>query len=388
MKGVLIMKTNPLLELTGLGQSVWIDYLDRGSITSGQLQRLIQQDGVRGVTTNPSIFEKAMAGGAYRPHIDDLARQGASVADIYQAITTRDVQLAADVFRPAFDELDGHDGYVSLEVSPHLAHDTSGTIAEARRLWAAVNRPNAMIKVPATQAGLPAIQSLVSEGIPVNVTLLFGLRRYEEVAEAYLAGLESRALEGHSIRVASVASFFLSRIDVLVDARLDALERAGRVASGLAARLRGRVATASARIAYQTYKRIIAGERYAALAKRGARPQRLLWASTSAKNPADSAIKYVEALIGEATINTVPLETLDAYRDHGRPARRLEEHVHDAAHTLANLRTAGIDLAGITQSLEDDGIRKFKESYDRMLHAIGERREAALRDVTAAQSAP
>jgi transaldolase len=387
-KGAFTMKTNPLLELTELGQSIWIDYLDRGQIASGQLQRHIDEDGLRGVTTNPSIFEKAMTGGLYWPAIDDLARQGSSIADIYEGITTRDVQLAADLFRPSFDRLDGRDGYVSLEVSPHLAQDTNGTIAEARRLWAAVNRPNAMIKVPATKAGLPAIQRLVSEGINVNVTLLFGLGRYEEVAGAYLAGLESRALEGHPIRLASVASFFLSRIDVLVDARLDELERAGRIASALAARLRGQVAIASARMAYQTYKRIISGERYAALAKRAARPQRLLWASTSAKNPAYSDVKYVEALIGKATINTVPLETLDAYRDHGNPALRLEEHIHDAADTLADLRTTGIDLDAVTRGLEEDGVRKFKQSYDRMLHTIAERREAVLHDAGVVQQIP
>jgi transaldolase len=383
------MNANPLIELTKLGQSIWIDYLGRGRIASGQLLRHIDEDGLRGVTSNPSIFEKAITSDRiYDASIDELARRGSSVADIYQAITSRDVQLAADLFRPLFDRLDGRDGFVSLEVSPHLAHDTDGTIAEARRLWAAVGRPNTMIKVPATKAGLPAIQRLVSEGININVTLLFGLGRYEEVVEAYLAGLESRATQGHPVRIASVASFFLSRIDVLVDAQLDELERDGRIQPTLAARLRGQVAIASARVAYQMYKRTFKGERFRALAAKGARPQRLLWASTSTKNPKYSDVRYVEALIGEETINTVPLETFDAYRDHGHPARRLEDDVEEARHTLAELRGAGIDLDAVTQRLEDDGVRKFSDSYERLLRVIAERREAVLREMGAPEGAP
>lgn len=374
------MTTNPVLELTKLGQSIWIDYLDRERIASGRLKRRIEQDGLRGMTSNPSIFEKAIEGDrAYDSVIDELARRGESTASIYEEVTTRDVQLAADVFRPTFDRLDGRDGFVSLEVSPHLAHDTKGTIAEARRLWAAVDRSNTMIKVPATKAGLPAIQSLVSEGINVNITLLFGLSRYEAVAEAYLAGLEARESKGLPIRVASVASFFLSRIDVLVDAKLDELERAGKVAATSAAPLRGQVAIASARVAYQTYKRIFEGERFRALAAKGARPQRLLWASTSTKNPAYSDVKYVEALIGKETINTVPVETFDAYRDHGDPALRLEEHLDEARNVLRALPAAGIDLDAVTQRLEDEGVQKFVDAYDRLLHTISTRREGALR---------
>ncbi len=378
------MTTNPILELTNLGQSVWIDYLDRGRIASGQLKHRIEQDGLRGMTSNPSIFEKAISGDrCYDAIIDELARAGSSVAGIYEAMTTRDVQLAADVFRPTFDRLDGRDGFVSLEVSPHLAHDTDGTVAEARRLWAEVDRPNVMIKVPATKAGLPAIQRLVSEGLNINVTLLFGLGRYEAVAEAYLAGLELRASQGHPLKLASVASFFLSRIDVLVDAKLDELERAGSIAPPLAARLRGQVAIASARVAYKKYKGIFESERFKALAAKGARPQRLLWASTSTKNPAYSDVKYVEALIGDETINTVPFETFDAYRDHGAPELRLETHVDEAKEILAELPAAGIDLDAITQRLEDDGVRKFAEAYDRLLQAIARRREVALREARA-----
>ena len=372
------MKPNPLVDLTRLGQSIWIDYLDRGRVASGQLERQIKEDGLRGVTSNPSIFEKAITGDrSYDEIIDGLAQKGATPEEIYQAITTEDIQLAADVLRPLFDRLDGRDGFVSLEVSPRLAHDTSGTIAEARRLWAAVDRPNAMIKVPATRAGLPAIQRLVSEGININVTLLFGLARYEEVAEAYIAGLELRAANGQSVRVASVASFFLSRIDVLVDARLDEFVRAEQIASELAASLRGQVAIASARVAYQIYKRIFESQQFRSLAMKGARPQRLLWASTSTKNPAYSDVKYVDALIGEGTIDTVPIETFEAYRDHGDPASRLEQNVEQAREVLARLPRANIDLGAVTDRLEDEGVRKFIEAYDRLLAAIAERRERA-----------
>jgi transaldolase len=378
------MDTNPLLELTRLGQSIWIDYLGRGRISSGELARHIEEDGLRGVTSNPSIFEKAITGDRiYDAPIDELARRGASAAEIYLAITSRDVQLAADLFRPQFDRLGGRDGFVSLEVSPHLAHDTEATIAEARRLWAAVGRPNAMIKVPATKAGLPAIERLIGDGININVTLLFGLPRYAEVAEAYLLGLEARARRGDPLRVASVASFFLSRIDVAVDALLDELEREGRIRRPLAARLRGQIAIASAKVAYQMYKRTFGGERFRALAGQGARPQRLLWASTGTKDPAYSDVKYVEALIGEETIDTVPLETFDAYRDHGRPALRLEDGVEQAREVLAELRGAGVDLDAVTGRLEADGVRKFSESYERLLGVIAERRQAALREVGA-----
>jgi transaldolase len=245
-----------------------------------------------------------------------------------------------------------------------------------------------MIKVPATRAGIPAIQNLIEDGINVNVTLLFGLGRYEEVAEAYLTGLEARASRGQPIRIASVASFFLSRIDVQVDARLDEREHAGQVRHEVASRLRGQVAIASARAAYQMYKRIFASDRFQALADRGARPQRLLWASTSTKNPAYSDVKYVEALIGEHTINTVPLETFNAYRDHGKPARRLEDDVEEARTVLDELSSAGLNLDEVTQDLEDEGVRKFIEAYDRLLRALAERRAATLRELQAPESAP
>jgi len=381
------MNDNPLTRLSRLGQSIWMDFISRGTIASGELRRYIEQADLRGVTSNPSIFEKAITGSPeYQAPIRALATQGKSVAEMYQAITVEDIQLAADVFRPQFDQLDEHDGFVSLEVSPRLANDTAGTIAEARRLWAAVNRPNVLIKVPATPEGLPAIQQLVSEGINVNITLLFGLDRYERVAEAYIAGLESRAARALPVRVASVASFFLSRIDVLVDAELDTLEKAGRVEQRIAAKVRGEVAIASARIAYQMYKRLFGADRFRALAAKGARPQRLLWASTSTKNPAYSDVKYVEALIGERTINTVPLETFDAYRDHGDPAPRLEEHVDQARLLLETLPDAGIDLDAVTRRLEEEGVRKFVQAYERLMSVLTERRAAALRETDAAQA--
>ncbi|HXU65625.1 MAG TPA: transaldolase [Polyangia bacterium] len=370
--------SNPLLELTRLGQSVWIDYLDRNRIKSGEIRRYIEEDGLRGMTSNPTIFEKAIIGAAaYEEPVRALAALGKSAADIYESIVTRDVQIAADELRGVFDQLDGRDGFVSLEVSPLLAFDTDGTLAEARRLWAAVNRPNLMIKVPATTAGIPAIARLIDDGINVNVTLLFGLERYQEVADAYLSGLEARASRGETVRIASVASFFLSRIDVMVDAKLDELEKAGQVAPFVAERLRGQTAIASARTAFQMYKRTFrGGVRFQALAAKGARPQRLLWASTSTKNPAYSDVKYVEALIGEDTINTVPLETFTAYRDHGRPARRIEEDLGATQAVLHGLGDVGIELGAVTAQLEQDGVRKFSDSYAHVLRAIEQRRAA------------
>ena len=369
---------NSLLELARLGQSIWIDYLDRNRIKSGEIRRYIEEDGLRGVTSNPTIFEKAIIGAAaYEEPVRALAAVGKSAADIYESIVTRDVQIAADEFRGVFDQLDGRDGFVSLEVSPLLAFDTDGTLAEARRLWAAVNRPNVMIKVPATTAGIPPIARLIDDGINVNVTLLFGLERYQEVADAYLSGLEARASRGETVRIASVASFFLSRIDVMVDAKLDELEKAGQVAPFVAERLRGQTAIASARTAFQMYKRIFrGGTRFQALAAKGARPQRLLWASTSTKNPAYSDVKYVEALIGEDTINTVPLETFTAYRDHGRPARRIEEDLGATQAVLHGLGDVGIELGAVTAQLEQDGVRKFSDSYAHVLRAIEQRRAA------------
>lgn len=370
------MNDNPLRTLGSLGQSVWMDFIRRDSLLSGELRRYIEEDDLRGVTSNPSIFEKAITGSDdYDAAIRRLALAGRNPVEIYEALAIEDIQRAADLFRPVFDRLSGADGFVSLEVSPDLAHDTDGTIAEARRLWTAVDRPNVMIKVPATRAGLPAIAALINEGIHINVTLLFGLERYREVVSAWLAGLEARSIRAEHLRVASVASFFLSRIDVVVDAELDRKYGADPVVpSGL----RGQVAIASARIAYERYGELVESDRFRALATKGARPQRLLWASTSTKDPAYSDVKYVEALIGRDTIDTVPLETFTAYRDHGDPAPRLAGHADEARAILADLGGAGIDLDVVTQRLEDEGVAKFSEARHRLLDVLADRRAAIV----------
>ena len=363
---------NPLRKLEALGQSIWMDFIRRGTIASGQLRRWIEEDGASGVTSNPSIFEKAITGSRdYDEAIRSMALKGIGPEDMYQALTVDDIQRVADLFRPLYERLDGADGFVSLEVSPHLAHDTAGTIAEAHRLWEAVARPNVMIKVPATPEGLPAIRQLIGEGINVNITLLFGLPRYREVIEAYLAGLEALAAQGRPMhRVASVASFFLSRIDVLLDPRLEKLMQASGPDAGLAAALHGQVAIASAKVAYEIYGQVFGSERFRNLAARGARTQRLLWASTSTKNPEYPDVKYVEPLIGSETINTLPVETLDAYRDHGRPALRLAEATGEAHRILERLPAAGIDLDAATQQLEDEGVDKFAQAFDLLLQSL------------------
>jgi len=366
------MKTNPLLNLKNFGQSIWLDYTRRDLMASGALRRLIDEDGLCGMTSNPSIFEKAIAGsGIYDEDIRSMSRDGKSAFAIYDVLSQGDVQSAADEFRKVYDELDGKDGFVSLEVNPHLANDTENTIQEARRLWAALNRPNVFIKVPATGAGLPAIQQLISEGINVNVTLLFGLPRYRQVASAFLAGLEARAKKGQPIKhVTSVASFFVSRMDTLVDPLLEKFIAEGGAKADLARKLRGQVAIASAKVAYQIYKEIFESQRFNELAKHGARVQRLLWASTSTKNPDYNDLKYVEALIGAETINTVPAETLDAYRDHGQPESRLELNVPEANWVLQSLPELGIDIDQVTQQLEDEGVKKFNQAFDNLINAV------------------
>jgi transaldolase len=375
MQGNLNMTKNPLLELESFQQSIWLDFLQRSALKNGELQGLIDQDGVSGLTSNPSIFEKAIAGSHdYDSAIHTQALKGKSIGEIYQLLTIADIQHAADLFRPIYDRLDGADGFVSLEVSPKLAQDTAGTLAEARQLWTAVNRPNLFIKVPATRAGLPAIQQLIGEGINVNITLLFGLPRYREVADAYLSGLEILAERGKSLsRVASVASFFLSRIDVLVDPLLEKLRLQQGTSARTVAGLYGQVAIASAKVAYQLYQEIYSRERFRLLAEKGARTQRLLWASTGTKNPKESEVKYVEALIGRDTITTLPVETLNAYRAHGQPASLLEEGVYNAYHVLEGLRRAGIDLDVLTQQLEDEGVAKFNQAFDQLMAALSEK---------------
>lgn len=370
-----MMNANPLKTLGTFGQSIWLDYIRRDLIVSGQLRRLIEEDGLQGMTSNPTIFEKAIVGSQeYDEDIRAMALEGKGVNAIYEALSQGDVQRAADEFRPVYDKTAGHDGYVSLEVNPHLAHDTNGTVEEAHRLWKTLARPNVFIKVPATAEGLPVIQALISEGINVNVTLLFGLPRYRQVADAYLTGLAARAAHGNPLNhVASVASFFVSRIDSLIDPLLDNIIVQGGKKADLAKQVLGQVAIANAKMAYQIYKEIFCSDRFKELAAQGARAQRLLWASTSTKNPGESDVKYVEALIGPDTVNTTPLETLDAYRDHGHPKARLEHDVEEARNVLERLPDLGISLDHVTQQLEDDGVEKFNKPFDKLIQALANR---------------
>ena len=366
------MKNNPLKQLETLGQSVWLDYIRRELISSGGLRRLIEEDGLRGMTSNPSIFEKAIVESQdYEEDIRSMMLKGNGAKEIYESLSQRDVQGAADEFRPLYDRTDGKDGYVSLEVNPHLAHNTAGTIGEARRLWTALNRPNIFIKVPATPEGLPAIRQLISEGINVNVTLLFGLPRYRQVVESYISGIETRLTQGKSVKhVASVASFFLSRIDTLVDPLLEKIIAQGGKNADLAKNVHGQVAIASAKMAYQIYKDFFGNERFKQLAVKGAFSQRLLWASTGTKNPDYSDIKYIESLVGSDTVNTVPVETLDAYRDHGKPKDMLKKGVKEAAWALELLQEFGINIDKVAQQLEDEGVEKFNKPFDKLMEAL------------------
>jgi transaldolase len=369
------VKNNPLQALAALGQSLWLDYIRRDLMAGGELRRLIAEDGLRGMTSNPAIFEKAIVESHdYDDDIRALALAGQDAKSIYEALSQRDVRNAADEFRPVYDATDGKDGYVSLEVNPHLAHDVNGTIQEGRRLWAALDRPNVFIKVPATAEGLPAIRQLISDGINVNVTLLFGLPRYRQVADAYLYGIEARSAQGGPVKhVASVASFFVSRIDTLVDPLLEERLAKGGGEAEVAKPLHGQVAVASAKMAYKIYKDVFGNARFKGLADKGARAQRLLWASTGTKNPGYSDVKYVEALIGPDTINTVPVETLDAYRDHGDPQARLEQDVQRAGWVLDRLADLGIRLDKLTQQLEDEGVAKFNKPFDKLLETLARR---------------
>lgn len=366
------MKENPLMLLGTLGQSVWLDFISRDLIASGRLKRLIEEDGLRGMTSNPSIFEQAIDGTRdYDGAISALVKEGKDAAAICDAVTRRDVTAAAAEFLPVYDRTDGLDGYVSLEVNPHLAHDTGATIAEARRLWAGLNRPNVFIKVPATIEGLPAIRELVTDGINVNITLLFGLPRYRAVADAFIDGIESRVSRGKPVgRVASVASFFVSRIDSLVDRRLDEIAARGDGDAGPAERLRGTVAIACAKLAYQDFKERFGGDRFRRLAAHGARAQRLLWASTGTKNPAYHDVKYIEELVGRDTISTIPVKTLDAYRDHGAPKPLLEQDAAGARLVMDQLARLGIDIGDVTARLEREGIDQFARQYDLLLETL------------------
>jgi transaldolase len=358
---------------------VWLDYIHRDLFSSGQLRTLIAQDSLTGMTSNPAIFEKAIAdSAAYDEQIKALNSAGKDANAMYEAISLQDVQRAADEFRGVFDATKGRDGYVSLEVNPHLAHDTAGTLVEARRLWAALKRPNVFIKVPGTKAGLDAIRQLTREGISINVTLLFSLPRYRQVIEAFIAGLQARVAQGQPIdAIASVASFFISRIDAMVDPMLDALVAANDARSARAKALRGEAAIASARLAYQMHLEVFGHPDFAALKARGAQVQRLLWASTSTKDRRYSDVRYVEALIGANTIDTMPLETLVAYRDHGQPQARLTDNMDQARAVLEELPTLGVDIQQVTQRLEDEGVEKFNQPFDKLLQALQAKRTNA-----------
>lgn len=368
------MKNNPLNKLEMLGQSIWLDYIRRDLIANGELERLINEDGILGMTSNPAIFEKAIAESTiYDSEIQRMALQKKEINAIYETISQQDVQNAADVFRPLYEKINGGDGYVSLEVNPNLAHNTKGTIQEGRRLWSALNRPNVFIKVPATTEGLVAIRQLISDGINVNVTLLFGLPRYRAVAEAFLEGLEARLAKRKPIdQVASVASFFLSRIDTLIDPMLEKIIESGDKKE-LAKEALGEVAISCAKAAYQIYKEIFGSIRFKKLEENGARVQRLLWASTSNKNPNYSDVKYIERLIGVNTVTTVPPQTIDAYRDHGDPKLSIELDILKANRILANLPKLGIDIDQVTQQLEDEGVSKFNEPFNKLMEALAKK---------------
>ena len=372
------MSSNPLRVLHSLGQSVWFDYIRRSELTSGHLQALIDADGVSGVTSNPSIFEKAIAGGNdYDEAIRKLAEAGEEPPLIFEALEVDDIRTAADIFRPIYVSTEGRDGFVSIEVAPTLARDTQGTIAEAHRLWEKVNRPNILVKVPGTAEGLPAIEQLLGEGININITLLFAIERYEEVAWAYIAALEKLAHEGRPLnRVASVASFFVSRIDVMIDKELEAKLPAAKSAEEKKRLewLEGKTAIANAKLAYLKFKEIFASARFQALAEKGARVQRMLWASTGTKNPKYSDTLYIDTLIGPDTINTMPVSSLSAYRDHGKPALRIEEGLDEARTVMQRLAVERIDLAGMTRKLEDQGVDLFTKDYEKLLAALAKKR--------------
>lgn len=363
------MSSNPLKALNALGQSVWLDNIHRDMLASGELARLVADDGLAGVTSNPTIFEKAIASGhAYDSAIHDIlsAHDNLDMPTLFHHLAIQDIQAAADVLRPVFDATRAHDGFVSLEVAPTLANDTSGTVEEARSLHAWVDRPNLMIKVPATREGLPALETLIADGINVNVTLLFSVERYQAVAESFMRGLERRLKNGQSVDgIASVASFFVSRVDTAVDAALDKL--------GAEKTLRGRTAVANAKRAYRHFLDVFDGDRFKALRAAGAQVQRLLWASTGTKNPEYSDVIYVDELVGERTVTTLPPATYNAFRDHGSPVLTLERNMEGAEAFLQELTTKGVDIHAITDELERQGVASFATSYANLLEALQEK---------------
>ncbi|RMG91951.1 MAG: transaldolase [Chloroflexi bacterium] len=368
---------NPLVELYAYGQSFWYDNIRRRFLLDGTVQRLIDEDGLRGMTSNPSIFEKAIGGSDdYDEQMQALIAEGRNTAEIYESLALTDIQKACDLFAELYELSDGEDGYVSLEVSPHLAHDTEGTVAEAKRLFTAVSRPNVMIKVPATPAGIPAIRQLIADGVNVNVTLMFSMAHYEAVAQAYMDGLQLLLTHGGDVRrVASVASFFVSRVDTAVDKQLATLS------DPVAPTLMGKVAIANSRLVYQRFKQLFHGNQFAQLRQAGARVQRLLWASTSTKNPNYPDTLYIDELIGPETVTTIPPQTIDAFRDHGKVGYTLEKDLDKAHHILDTLPQLGINLNEITEQLQQDGVKAFAHSFDQLMGAI-ENKQTALQKTT------
>jgi transaldolase len=362
---------NPLHRLHAMGQSIWLDYIDRTMLRNGELARRIPGDALTGMTSNPTIFEKALAQGtAYDAQLRDAAG-GRTAWELFELVETEDVRAACDAFHPVYEVAEGRDGFVSIEVSPGAAHDAEATIAEAHRLWATVGRPNVMIKVPGTPEGAVAVRRLIAAGINVNVTLLFSIEAHRRVIDAYVAGLEARAASGAAVdRVASVASFFVSRVDTEVDRRLDALVTAGRCDANHADQLRGQAAIANAKLAYRLFRQRFAGPRWDALAARGAQLQRPLWASTSTKNPAYRDVLYVEQLIGPDTVNTMPPATLEAFRDHGVTARTVDAGLDSAERVISDLAAAGIPLAGVTDQLLTEGLASFQKSFDTLIGGL------------------
>lgn len=373
MEATIKIEQNPLQKLAAYGQSPWFDYIRRDLITSGELQRLVDEEGLKGMTSNPAIFEKALsAGDDYKDFIAENAESAKDATELYEQIAVRDIQDAADILKSVYEATNKRDGYISLEVAPTLANDTEKTLEEARRLWKLVDRPNLMVKVPATDAGIPAIEQLISEGININVTLLFSQDAYRSVAEAYVSGLEKRAETTNNLReVASVASFFVSRIDSLIDSQIEEkLNDADGEEKELLESLRGKVAIANAKLAYQAYEEIFSGERWEKLAKQGAQTQRVLWASTGTKNKDYSDVLYIEELIGADTVNTIPPATWDAFLDHGKLRKSLTEDTDGAKKTLEDLEKAGISLEAATDKLLVDAVRLFVEPFDKMIEAV------------------
>jgi transaldolase/glucose-6-phosphate isomerase len=365
---------NPLKGLLAYRQSPWLDFIRRNILLNGDLKKMIDNDGLRGMTSNPAIFEKAITvGDDYNDIIHAPDAKSSTAMSLYEKIAIRDVQDATDIFKTVYTETKGRDGYVSLEVSPYLAFDTQGTINEARRLWKAVNRPNVMIKIPATPEGVPAIRQALEDGININITLLFAQSAYEQVAEAYFAALEARAAKGQDVsHIASVASFFVSRIDSLVDSKIDAMEKSETDSSkkALLESLRGKVAIANARRTYAKYQELVGGPRWKALAAKGAQTQRLLWASTSTKNPKYRDVLYVEELIGADTVDTIPPATFDAFRDHGKLRNSLTENVVGAHKTMSDLEAAGISMKEVTDKLIADAVKLFQDPFKQLLDTI------------------